>query len=268
VQTAWIVSSGRTGTQFLAHYLAGNFDDVVAVHEPKPRISARLVSNAWAAGAAPRALPRALLRRKAARIASLTSRLYVESNPFLWGVVDLIDEVFAGAKIIHVVRDPREQVRSSLNHGTAAGLKGAANRWLPFWYPNVGSLAAVGRAPDWLERAAGLWALVNERLRRVGTGCRDYHLLRYEDLFDEEYSGLRALGEHLGLGAPRVDAPVDPGVRLNAGARDALPAWESWNDAQCGALHRICGPLMREYGYGEEPAWQRRVGAGRETATR
>jgi hypothetical protein len=113
--------------------------------------------------------------------------------------------------------------------------------------------------PQWLERAAGLWTLVNERLHEVGTRCSDYHLVRYEELFDESHSGLDRLCGILGLEAPGRGAPVDPSVPRNVGTREALPAWESWSDEECRALHRICGPLMATYGYGDEAAWRERV---------
>lgn len=262
MQIALIVSSGRTGTQFLAHYFQGNFEDVVAVHEPKPRATVRIASNAWAAAAVPRGLPLAVLRRKARRLESLRCRLYVESNPFLWGAVDLFDEVFGEPAVVHVVRDPRTQVRSSLNHGTSTGLKGLANRWVPFWYPEVRAVPGVGDKAHWLDRAAGLWTLVNERLREAGTRCSNYHLLRYEDLFDESYSGLDQLCEILGLDALGAGAPVDPAVPRNVGVREVLPSWESWSDEECRTLDRICGPLMSAYGYGGEQAWRARVAPG------
>ena len=117
-RTVLIVSSGRTGTQFLAHYFDANYPNVVARHEPPPRYLLRVAANAHAAGALSSAAVARLLEAKRRRIDRLSADLYVESNPFLWGAVDVFEEVFEGATIVHVVRDPREQVRSSLNHGT------------------------------------------------------------------------------------------------------------------------------------------------------
>ncbi len=44
-KTALILSSGRTGTQFLAHYLDANYDSVVARHEPPPARLLRFASH-------------------------------------------------------------------------------------------------------------------------------------------------------------------------------------------------------------------------------
>ena len=258
---ALIVSSGRTGTQFLARYFDANYEGVVARHEPPPAVRVRLAGNAHAAGALSRErLVRILERKRRRTIDPIDAHLYVESNPFLWGAIDVFDEVFDRPTVVHVVRDPREQVRSSLGHGTARGWKGLANRWLPYWYPNVPGRADAG---DWLGRAAGLWAVVNGRLSRVGTYCADYRLVSYESLFDPSHSGLRQLCGWLGLEFRGSDAAVPPDQRIGRAERDALPGWREWSEVRCAAFDRIAGPLMAEYGYGTEPEWIRRVEAGR-----
>lgn len=259
-KTVLIVSSGRTGTQFLARYFDANYPDVVGRHEPPPRYRLRIAANAHAAGALSRErMLRMLAARRRRLVDPLDARLYVESNPFLWGAVDVFDEVFDAPTVVHVVRDPREQVRSSLGHGTGSGWKALANRFLPWWYPKRPGQPAPA---DWFERAATLWAVVNERLDAVGPRCADYRLLRYEDLFDETSSGLRALCAHLGLAFAGEGAPVDPSERINRSARDALAGWSEWSDARCRSLQRIAGPGMQRYGYGAEPAWLQRIGAG------
>ncbi len=263
-RTVLIVSSGRTGTRFLACYFGANFADVAACHEPAPRVSLRLASNAYAAGALSRAALVAMLRRrKRRRIDRSGARIYIESNPMLWGAIDLFDEGFVQPTVVHVIRDPREQVRSSLNHGTSRGSKAIANRWLPYWNPGVMSLAARGGSFDWLACTATLWAVVNQRLHDEDARCRDYHRVRYEDLFDASNSGLRTLCDRLGLAYRGAGAEVDPSVPINRGTRDVLPDWRSWRPQQCATLDRICGPLMRSHGYGTEPDWKAAVEADR-----
>ncbi len=257
---ALIVSSGRTGTQFLARYFDANYENVVARHEPRPAYRVRLAANAHAAGALSRErLVRLLERKRRRTIDPVETELYVESNPFLWGAIDVFDEVFGCPTVVHVVRDPREQVRSSLGHGTARGWKGIANRWLPYWYPKVPGRPDAG---DWLGRAAGLWTVVNGRLSRVGVYCADYRVVSYEALFDPSHRGLRTLCGWLGLEF-RESGAVRPGERIGRAERQALPGWREWSDTQCAALDRIAGPLMAEYGYGTEPEWIRRVERGR-----
>lgn len=261
-RTALILSSGRTGTRFLAEYFDANFEGVVARHEPRPSRSMRLASNAHMAGALPRGALVWLLRRKRRRyIDRIQAELYVESSPFLVGFIGVLGEVFEEPVVIHVVRDPREQVRSSLNHGTGSGLKGLANRFVPCWYPDTSKLLGLRIASGWFGRAAGLWTLVNRELARGGRGHANYHLFKFEDIFDATTSGLRAMCGVLGLDYRASKRKLDSSTRINRGRLDLLPPWREWPVAQCEELHRICSPLMREYGYGGEPEWLERTGA-------
>jgi hypothetical protein len=161
--------------------------------------------------------------------------------------------------VIHVVRDPRDHARSALNHGTGRGLKGAANRLLPYWFPDVRRVLRLDHRPSWIEAAAGMWAIANQRLSAAAPRYRDYHLLHYERIFDASHSGLRELCGILGLDYREAGAAVAPSERINPGRHDALPPWREWTAAQCRALHAICSPQMQQFGYGDEPEWRARV---------
>ena len=131
-------ASGRTGTQFLAHYFDANYDRVVARHEPPPARLLRMASHAHMSGYLSDRQLRALLAYKRRRHdAGAGADWYLESNPFLVGFADVLGDAWKNPTIIHVVRDPREHARSALNHGTGRGLKALANRLLPFWFPDV-----------------------------------------------------------------------------------------------------------------------------------
>ncbi len=256
---ALVLSAGRTGTKFLAEYFDGNYPHVIARHEPKPSRSLRLASHAHMLGALSRDHLVALLRRKRLRhVDPLEAALYLECNPFLAGYADVIGEVWADPTIIHIVRDPREHVRSSLNHGTASGWKGLGNRFIPFWYPAVGKILNLeGLGP--VGKAAGVWAVMNRRLRDASERYPRYCLIHYEKIFDADYSGLREICELLGLSYREADAPVSPKRRINAGQLDVIAHWRDWPAADCRELERVCQPLMAEYGYGDEPEWRAKL---------
>jgi hypothetical protein len=259
-KTALILSSGRTGTQFLAHFFDANFEGVVARHEPPPSRWLRFASHAYMRGNLSRERLRSLLAYKRRHYdASIDAALYIESNPFLVGFADVIGEVWDAPTIIHVVRDPREHARSSLNHGTGSGLKGLANRFVPFWYPDVRRILPLDHRPSWLERAAGIWTIGNRLLIAAAPGYPDYHRFAYESIFDAEHSGLREICHLLGLDFPGADAAIEPEQRINRSRTQKLPPWREWSPAQCRALDQICSPLMGEFGYGNEPEWRAMV---------
>lgn len=259
-KTALILSSGRTGTQFLAHYFDANYHDVVALHEPPPARWLRIASHAHMRGTLSDDRLRALLAWKRRHYDDrLAAQLYVESNPFLSGFASVLGDVWEAPIVIHVVRDPRDHARSSLNHGTGSGIKGLANRLIPFWYPDVRRILALDHAPSWIERTAGVWSIANRLLCDAAPRYPQYHLLRYEELFDESHSGLRALCAILGLPYREHGSAVAPGARINQSRLAALPDWRDWSREQCRSLDRICMPLMREFGYGDEAEWRERV---------
>ena len=248
----FILSSGRTGTKFLAEFFGANFANVVARHEPAPSYQLRMLSNARAAGAASRSVLAAALRLSRPGLWRGGDGLVIESNPFLYGFVDVLGELADSPTIIHIVRDPRTYVPSAINHGGSSGLKAAASALIPFWFPPVRLAPGVGAHPGPVELFAGEWALVNRFLVEHGGGLPGYHRLRFEALFDAENSGLRRMVELLGLSYPGDAAPVSAAEKVNAGRLNAIGGWASWEAGQRAAVERICGGLMREWGYGGE----------------
>jgi hypothetical protein len=188
-------------------------------------------------------------------------RDYLESNPFLFGFAGVLPEVYENPLVLHVVRDPRDFVRSSLNYGTWTGLKRLAAAIVPFWFPDVARLLDAGPDLTPIGMFAGHWRLVNEFVAHHAGARAGYHCLRYEDIFDAEHSGLRRMCALLGRPYPGDAAILGPEARINTGRLTLLGRWTSWKPEQCRELDRLCGSLMRTFGYGAEPDWQRVINA-------
>ncbi len=258
-RTILILSSGRTGTLFLARYFDANYEGVTARHEPPLSRLIRMASHARMEGVLSDRSLRTLLAWKGRREDPGGGDLYIEANPYLSGCADLLGDIWENPTIVHVVRDPREHARSALKHGMSRGLKGRLNRYLPFWYPNVRRLLDLDHRPNWLEMAACVWRLFNSLLQEAAPRYDDYHLLRYEEIFDDSFSGLRRLCGILGLDYRDEGSAVSPSERINRGRLKILPPWPEWTAEQCRQLHSICSPLMEEFGYGTEPKWLARI---------
>lgn len=261
-RTVLILSSGRTATMFLARYFDANYDGVVARHEPPPSRLIRMASHARLAGHLSDGGLRSVLAWKRRREERGDGALYIEANPYLAGCADLLGEIWDRPTFIHIVRDPREQTRSAMRHGMSTGVKGFLNQHLPYWYPDVRKIFSLDHKPDWLEMAAYMWTLFNSFIRQAAHQGHDYHLLLFEELFDESFSGLRRLCGILGLDFREDDAAISPRELINPGRRDVLLPWPDWTSEQCRTLHRICSPLMGDFGYGLEPEWILRVNSG------
>jgi hypothetical protein len=167
--------------------------------------------------------------------------IWGDNTPRYVSLIPELDRAFPDARYIHVVRDPRDVVRSALE----------------VWF---GGNTALTAAEEWVERVgAGLAAqhLVGDRLlvlrfedllREPGpTLARVARFLDVDDRFrpndtDGDAASV-ASQEHL----KRVAEPLDPGVIGKY--RDGLTA------AQIRDVEQLCQPFLRAFGYPVEP-WQ------------
>jgi len=251
----FILSSGRTGTTAMARYLSECCEGTLALHEPKPSRILRMASSRRLARRLTNEQMSQMLRRKRQRLVSqIDQPNYVESNPYLYGFVEVLGEVFQRPKVIHVVRDPRTMIRSALNFGAQSGIKRIVTALLPYWLikPDRVEENPERRWRDMsaVERIAWYWRTVNSHLDQGSKVYGDdYTRVRYEDLFSSDGAGIRQLIEKLGL-------EERPGVleellasRVNRSRGNVMPAWPDWPEADCKALDHQCGELMRQYGY-------------------
>ena len=92
---AVILSTGWTGTMALAHYFDASYDQVKALHEPKPSRRLRLASNRYLYGQLSKSnLAQQLIRSQRRLFRDISEPFYIESNGFLHGFLDVFDDVF------------------------------------------------------------------------------------------------------------------------------------------------------------------------------
>jgi hypothetical protein len=266
-QVVVVLSTGRTGTQALAHYFNTAYDNVTALHEPKPTRHFRMMSNRAMTGKLNRETAvRALVRSRRRLVEKITRPIYVESNWYLYGFLEPLKEVFGRPKILHVVRDPRTFIPSYINYGTFSGLKKVAAEFLPYWYLKPEQYEA-NPAKTWKqmsqpERLAWHWHVVNREIDRgAALYGEDYLLLRYEDLFPREKdaaaktlpAGLARLLDWVGL-APNEQLIQLLGDKRNASRNRGYPKWGQWDEPSRAAVLAMCGEQMERYGYGTAAA--------------
>jgi len=249
-----VVSTGRTGTQALAHIFDGVLPGVHARHEPPPSRRLRILSNLHLCGRLGRArLQRHLTRVRGPLLDRLAPLLYLESNPFLHGFLDVFDDVFGAPRVLHVVRDPRTYVVSYLRFGVFRGAKGLAAAWLPYWmlkperYEPDSGLVWARMSPT--ERLAWRWNAVNGALERGEQlfGAR-YRRVRFENLFAPDGTELHELARWMGLHEP-LSLPSPTQARANASPNVAVAPFADWPAAEQRRLLSLCGARMERYGY-------------------
>lgn len=247
----FIVSTGRTGTQFLASFLSEMGAD--ARHEPGP-FWLRNLSNAYVSGhASPERARRLLLKTRR----NLNAPLYVEASCLVYGLVGPILDVFPDAKVIQVVRDPRTYVRSAMDWGVhRAG--GRPLNLVPFrrLSPAQFDPWSLGARLDWARtrqfgRVCWNWLALNRAIRQQGQGAARFRTVRFEDIFDRErgFPGLHAIAGLVDVEAS--DEAIERfGPRLvNAARRREFPTFLDWPAPMRRYLADLCGEEAGEYGY-------------------
>lgn len=252
---AFVVSTGRTGTKAIAHHFDGKEPGVIARHEPPPSRRFARISTKFECSAIDRDhVVRSLVKARRRMFEALQGELYIESNPWLHGCLDALDEVFGPVRLIHVVRHPGSYVTSAINFGAFSGIKGLFNRYVPYWmhkpeqFEENPSRTWSDMSPP--ERLAWRWAVMNEFMNRGEELFGDRYLrIRYEDLFDLETRGLERIADWLGF--PNLIKLTSGMVkrRVNASHGNILPPYPEWDDDVKQRLRVHCAELCDQYGY-------------------
>jgi len=287
-----IVSAGRTGTQFFGRFLSIIIDDCYSCHEPDAlyltpnglldklrtfglwhMLVRRLVGRSGIRNLAQRHLAGRLkmddlveeLHRHRDRFyRGIRQDLIVESHGRWAWILDAVPQAFVHHKIAAIVRDPRTWVVSWLNRRTQFGPKDIV--------PLIGRRLDPAMLGDhaWIDR----WDSMTPFARNCWTWNATYQMVssfversprarlyRFEDLFHAE-KHLTTMHELIGFIADWDDRcwnwHFDPRLyetRQNASA-PMVPGWREWTSEQARELEALCGPLMRKYGYGNEPEWK------------
>jgi len=256
-KVVFIVSTGRTGTKFFETFF-NDPPEVVARHEPKPSRILRMWSNArLESQASARKLAAVLLaKRKNLVDPAQPPKIYIESNPFVVGFTEVFGEVFDRPAVIHVVRDPRDYIKSALNHGNTRGLKKLLNDYVPFWYPDIKSIQKLPEDPGLMERTAHYWTIINRHITDTCQGKPGYHLFKFEDLFSGDDKTIARLTKVIG-----IDKAIRPSdLRPKNQSKDrVVRSWQDWSPEECRLIDDICQPYMGRYGYGTEPEWRKKL---------
>ena len=243
----YVLSAGRTGTVFLETLLSVHAPGVTAVHEPPAtRYQMMLANLRNDRGIGHRVLRKSFEQSRLSRMKA-ASGTYLEINPFLCPLTDLLPDPRRPLRVVHMVREPGSWARS-----ISAFKASRKFRWLidcvPFARPYPSP-----RPPDWrdvseFEKALWRWRWCNERITALRNDCAAFVVVRYEDLFsnnlDEREAALTAIVDTLAL-PPLI--PIEWAALANRVNRSPPNRIEVDREA----TQRICGDLARDLGYAD-----------------
>ena len=209
----FVVSTGRTGTHFIAHYL--NRSGLrTAVHQPEPdpaEMPIHCTTRDLADGVARGTYDDAAAGRW---LAARRVEAEVEVNPFLYALIPAVRAVYPDRKYVYIARDPWGFCQSAYRFWMAPA--GPFTKPVQFYVderherrlcaPEVAGGDAYAERWPTLSRAekiAWFWRIKNQILVRALPPGTLY--LRFEELTKPPFEGMRRLLEFLD-----VPAAVDP----------------------------------------------------------
>lgn len=251
---------------FFAKLFANLVEQVCVYHEAGER--SRLINifaNMHLSGLSSQTLPLWAWRRTISTdVTSCSKDFYIDSNNHLYGLAPFLPQLYPNLHVIHIVRDPRDYVRSHLNWARHRPKSFVANYLTPFWQPSAFLLGEMNLA-EWIratqiERFAWIWNFKNRFIEQLEETKTPYLRVHFEDFFNGPHPS-----EHLNsmlsfIGLPKVSNVDEQFQRsVNPARKRSLPTWKKWTSEQCQNLQALCGKTMGRYGYGKEASWIEKI---------
>ena len=248
----FVLSTGRVGTETLAA-LIGLARNVFTYHEPRPllyglsKLSYEYSDNADVSKVLQEAF---FVARQELMKRSLNCNMgYVESSPQVTFLAPCIKKVVPNVRFIHLVRDPRDVVRSGMRRNWYEGHGADKTRIIP--HPD----SSAGR--EWESYSAfkknlWLWNETNSWILRFTSGmpAERILLLHSEEVFEASEETLKKLFTFVGSSLPpdRKIAHV-LGKKLNQQKTGTFPESEVWSNEMRRDLFNIAGQTAQSLGY-------------------
>jgi hypothetical protein len=248
----FVLSTGRTGTETL-DALFSLAKNVFTHHEPLPTLYrlSRLAYEYEKEQLANEILRESFLTARAdlLKYSLDCGRGYVETSPQVTFLAPLILSAIPQSRFIHLVRDPRDVVRSAMRRKWFDGHASDATRIVP--HPN----SRDGR--NWTEYTAfqknlWLWAETNRWILEFTSGLPAESILRVhsEDVFNRVESTLVSLFRFINAPLPaRAKISRLLNKKLNAQKSGSFPRSGGWSTAQKEDLLKIAGDVAQTLGY-------------------
>lgn len=280
----FIVSTGRTATKFLAKTLNHLHTEIYACHEPKPK----LIKLKWEFGVNKISLGKSInkfLLKRVKLLKNINNSIYIESNPYLLFLVPLIERIFSSYKIVHIIRDGRNWVRSALNRGVYTSfLEKLPNlllkilksypiseiweiryirKYFSKFYRNLWRFRAYDFYKDdykyrWnimtpFEKLSWMWMKFNQYMYNLSKKNPNIITVHFEAIFDKsrEFIGAKKILNFFDLDSywPDFKKFLLTLAKINKTKNYHVPHWKDWTHETKERFDDIAGNVMRLYNY-------------------
>jgi hypothetical protein len=241
MNTIFVTSTGRTGTDFFTTLFNDYVGNAWSLHEPKPafrRRSHQLISR-----------KPTLFEKHYFRIPRIKKhrekdeQWYVETNYHLATAIEFLREVFPRTTVIHVIRDGRDVVTSWLNKYRYI----TNDHLLP---EHVGDEQAMKKWKSWnpLQKLAWYWKTIN---LLAGESEPDMWL-HFENIFAGDKKAIfEVLDRFESLEYDTAQVKQLLNKKVNKTRTPFFPPHEQWPDLWKEQFDEIAGDAMEKFGYTE-----------------
>ena len=255
-----IVSTGRTGTKFFQKFFDSSSENVLSVHEPFLD-TIELSKNFFLKKLEePYAVKTFLNHRRifCNQLLSSGKNVFLESEPNLVYLLPIIQKQLPRYKIIHIIRDPRDYVRSFASRQVK--LKGKIHRKYDFdkyWkvLPREinDPITTQWEEMDIVGKGAWQWTHVNQEILNHIKDDPNAITIKFEDIFQKEENskGMETLINFL---ENNITYLHENPLRLveqksNSTKNFLLSDYSGWSLKQKGGFKEIVAPLAGEFQY-------------------
>ncbi len=261
MEPCFVLSTGRTGTTFLTEFLRRHYSDIACLQEPGVGWLTNVCSNLRAEKRLPAAslpvLRRQFFRARNTLVRSKEVEKYIEINPFLYGMGDLLNAWLKEPRILHMIRSPWTCIPSLMRFKPRGWRRFFVHA--PFWNLNVEKAKARGKGSlhwsslSWMEKKAWQWVYINEMIGSYRRLNGKYHVARYEDLFSSDrglrYKTLLGIVDFFGLKEPAAFDESMFQIRVNPRAAEDETEDGFWDENAKEKMLAICRDAMERFGY-------------------
>lgn len=247
----FLISTGRTGTRFLANFL-NLFEINYAVHEPLPnllaegndfarnRISAEEIKKKYLAG-------RQIYFKEILKNRQI--KKYIESNNRLYSFIPVIRELYPESKFIHVVRDGRDVVRSGMSRHFYTK-QDKTYRISADLIPDDPYFEKWNNM-DQFEKICWWWQKKDSMIFNDTYSFEDSILIKFEEIFNQRdgYPGIKRILSFLNIENVSDDFIKSKIKKVNETKSFAVDHWKNWDEDKLKKFDTIAGNHMRKLGY-------------------
>jgi len=248
----YVLSTGRVGTQTLSA-LFNLSKNVNAFHEPTPTLYqlSKLAYKFQNIKSAKDVINQAFIiaRGESMKFSLRCGRGYIETSPQNTFLAPNIFELVPGVKFIHLIRDPKDVVRSGMRRNWYNGSLLDKNRIVPIEGTKINTVWK-----DWnpFKKNTWLWAETNcwitEFLKVVPT--KQKLIVRSEEIFNNKTETVNDLFNFINSSPPsRRKVKAILGKKLNKQVAGSFPPSTLWTKEMYTDFFEMAGEVPAKFGY-------------------